>query len=95
MSSIVNKSTDKSSEEMELVKLLGEFIDHRKIIFAITLFFVLFSIIYSLFATPIYQADAMIQIEQKQGNAILSNLSQMLRIVNLYQRPKLHYFNRE
>ncbi|HCT5521234.1 TPA: polysaccharide biosynthesis tyrosine autokinase [Klebsiella aerogenes] len=78
MSSIVNKSTDKSSEEMELVKLLGEFIDHRKIIFAITLFFVLFSIIYSLFATPIYQADAMIQIEQKQGNAILSNLSQML-----------------
>jgi tyrosine-protein kinase Etk/Wzc len=33
--------------------------------------------IYAL-ATPIYQADALIQVEQKQGNAILSNLSQML-----------------
>jgi tyrosine-protein kinase Etk/Wzc len=31
-----------------------------------------------LFATPIYQADALIQVEQKQANAILSNLSQML-----------------
>ncbi|MCP6508426.1 Wzz/FepE/Etk N-terminal domain-containing protein, partial [Klebsiella pneumoniae] len=26
----------------------------------------------------IYQADALIQVEQKQANAILSNLSQML-----------------
>lgn len=34
--------------------------------------------IYALFATPIYQADALIQVEQKQGNALLSNLSQML-----------------
>ncbi|MGZ0857443.1 polysaccharide biosynthesis tyrosine autokinase, partial [Klebsiella pneumoniae] len=31
-----------------------------------------------IFATPIYQADALIQVEQKQANAILSNLSQML-----------------
>ncbi|UMX81532.1 Wzz/FepE/Etk N-terminal domain-containing protein [Klebsiella pneumoniae] len=34
--------------------------------------------IYALFSTPIYQADALIQVEQKQANAILSNLSQML-----------------
>ena len=34
--------------------------------------------IYAIFATPIYQADALIQVEQKQANAILSNLSQML-----------------
>ncbi|HBW7964037.1 TPA: polysaccharide biosynthesis tyrosine autokinase [Klebsiella pneumoniae] len=78
MSSIINKSSDKGSEEIELIKLLGEFIDHRKIIFSITAFFVLLSVCYVLFATPVYQADAMIQIEQKQGNAILSNLSQML-----------------
>jgi tyrosine-protein kinase Etk/Wzc len=35
-------------------------------------------LLYILLATPIYQADALIQVEQKQGNAILSNLSQML-----------------
>ncbi|MCV5390314.1 Wzz/FepE/Etk N-terminal domain-containing protein, partial [Escherichia coli] len=34
--------------------------------------------VYALFATPIYHADALVQVEQKQANAILSNLSQML-----------------
>lgn len=36
------------------------------------------ALVYSLFSTPIYQADSLIQVEQKQANAILSNLSQML-----------------
>ena len=40
--------------------------------------FTLIAIIYALFATPVYQADAMVQVEEKQANAILSNLSQML-----------------
>ncbi|WP_438436194.1 polysaccharide biosynthesis tyrosine autokinase [Klebsiella pneumoniae] len=78
MSSIINKSADKSSEEIELIKLLGEFIDHRRIIVSITAFFVLLSVLYTLFSTPVYQADAMVQIQQKQGNAILSNITQML-----------------
>ncbi|WP_250561131.1 Wzz/FepE/Etk N-terminal domain-containing protein, partial [Escherichia coli] len=38
----------------------------------------LFAILYALLATPIYETDALIQIEQKQGNAILSSLSQVL-----------------
>jgi tyrosine-protein kinase Etk/Wzc len=53
-------------------------IDHRKLIIAITSLFTLVALIYALFATPVYQADALIQVEQKQGNAILSNLSQIL-----------------
>ncbi|EPF4793325.1 polysaccharide biosynthesis tyrosine autokinase, partial [Escherichia coli] len=40
--------------------------------------FTLLALLYAIFATPIYQADALIQVEQKQANAILSNLSQML-----------------
>mgnify|MGYP002639030862 FL=1 len=40
--------------------------------------FTLIAIIYALFATPVYQADAMVQVEEKQANAILGNLSQML-----------------
>lgn len=35
-------------------------------------------LIYILFSTPIYQADALIQVEQKQGNAILNSISQVL-----------------
>jgi tyrosine-protein kinase Etk/Wzc len=53
-------------------------IDHRKLIIAITSLFTLVALIYALFATPVYQADALIQVEQKQGNAILSSLSQVL-----------------
>lgn len=33
MSATINKSADKDSEEIELNKLIGEFIDHRKLIF--------------------------------------------------------------
>ncbi|WP_368843508.1 polysaccharide biosynthesis tyrosine autokinase [Klebsiella quasipneumoniae] len=73
-----NKTTEKESDEIDLGRLIGELIDHRKLIISITALFTLFSLVYALFATPVYQADAMIQVEQKQGNAILSNLSQML-----------------
>nr|WP_227544968.1 Wzz/FepE/Etk N-terminal domain-containing protein [Klebsiella quasipneumoniae] len=59
-------------------RILGEFIDHRKLIVSITALCTLFAIIYALFATPIYQADSTIQVEQKQANAILSNISDML-----------------
>ncbi|WP_258923407.1 Wzz/FepE/Etk N-terminal domain-containing protein, partial [Klebsiella pneumoniae] len=76
---IVNKKTaEKDSDEIELGRLIGELIDHRKLIISITALFTLIALVYALFATPIYQADALIQVEQKQGNAILSNLSQML-----------------
>lgn len=76
---IVNKKTaEKDSDEIELGRLIGELIDHRKLIISITALFTIIALVYALFATPIYQADALIQVEQKQGNAILSNLSQML-----------------
>nr|SCA95778.1 tyrosine-protein kinase [Klebsiella pneumoniae] len=76
---IVNKKTaEKDSDEIELGRLIGELIDHRKLIISITALFTLIALVYALFATPIYHADALIQVEQKQGNAILSNLSQML-----------------
>lgn len=43
------------------------------------------------FATPIYQADALIQVEQKQANAILSNLSQMLPDSQPQSEPEIAY----
>ncbi|HED3585661.1 TPA: tyrosine-protein kinase Wzc [Klebsiella pneumoniae] len=78
MSPVTNKSAIKDADEIDLGRLIGEIIDHRKLIISVTAFFTLCSLIYALFATPIYQADALIQVEQKQGNALLSNLSQML-----------------
>ncbi|YAX27759.1 polysaccharide biosynthesis tyrosine autokinase [Klebsiella pneumoniae] len=78
MSSVINKATSKDDEGLDLGRLLGEVIDHRKLIVSVTSLFTLLALLYAIFATPIYQADALIQVEQKQANAILSNLSQML-----------------
>lgn len=78
MSSVINKSMKKDSDEIDLGRLVGELIDHRKLIISVTALFTLLALVYALFATPIYQADALVQVEQKQANAILSNLSQML-----------------
>lgn len=78
MTSVINKKVDNDSEDIDLGRIIGEVIDHRKLIISITALFTLLALTYALFATPIYQADALIQVEQKQANAILSNLSQML-----------------
>lgn len=79
MSSLVNnKSASPESDEIDLGRLIGELIDHRKLIIAITTAFTVIAVLYALLATPVYQADTLIQVEQRQGNAILSSLSQML-----------------
>ncbi|MDZ5910214.1 Wzz/FepE/Etk N-terminal domain-containing protein, partial [Klebsiella pneumoniae] len=78
MSPVTNKDISKESEGIDLGRLIGELIDHRKLIISVTALFALISLIYALFSTPVYQADALIQVEQKQANAILSNLTQML-----------------
>lgn len=78
MLSVINKNSLKEKDEIDLGRLIGEFIDHRKLIISVSSLFTLLALLYAIFATPIYQADALIQVEQKQANAILSNLSQML-----------------
>lgn len=75
---ITDKNEPSSLEQLDLRRIVGELIDHYKLIIAITSCFAFIAILYVLFSTPIYQANALIQVEQKQGNAILSGLSQML-----------------
>ncbi|HCF7926389.1 TPA: polysaccharide biosynthesis tyrosine autokinase [Klebsiella pneumoniae] len=89
MSSVINKSMKKDSDEIDLGRLVGELIDHRKLIISVTALFTLLSLVYALFATPIYQADALVQVEQKQANAILSNLSQMLHDSQPQSAPEI------
>ncbi|KQN63732.1 polysaccharide biosynthesis tyrosine autokinase [Erwinia sp. Leaf53] len=72
-----NKPNTSQSEEIDLGRLIGELIDHRKVIITVTAIITAITIIYAIFATPIYQSDALIQVEQKQGNAILNSLSQV------------------
>lgn len=78
MTSAKNKTAVKDPDEIDLRRLVGELIDHRKLILSVTSLFTLIALVYALFATPIYQADALVQVEQKQGNALLNSLSQVL-----------------
>lgn len=72
------KPVDGDSGEIDLGRLLGELIDFRKLIICITAGCTVLAVMYALLATPVYQSNALIQVEQKQGNAILSSLSQIL-----------------
>ncbi|HFZ8994535.1 TPA: tyrosine-protein kinase [Citrobacter freundii] len=78
-----------ADNELDLGRLLGELIDHRKLIAGVTAVFTLVALLYALFATPVYQADALVQIEQKQGNALLSSLSQMMPDTSPESAPEI------
>ncbi|MCK6876010.1 MULTISPECIES: polysaccharide biosynthesis tyrosine autokinase [Enterobacter] len=62
--------------EIDLIQLLAEMFDHRVMIACITLLFTVCAGIYAYSVTPIYQADALLQIEAKQDNSLLKSLSQ-------------------
>lgn len=65
------------NHELDLARLLGELIDHRVCILSVTLFFALCGTMYALLASPVYIADAMVQIENKQQNSLLKTLNQL------------------
>ena len=66
------------SSGFDLAHLVGQLVDHRWIIVAVTALFMLLGTLYSLFATPIYSADAMVQVESKNANTVLNDLTQMM-----------------
>ncbi|ROR07730.1 polysaccharide biosynthesis tyrosine autokinase [Erwinia sp. JUb26] len=88
-SAITNKPSPPESNELDLGRFIGELIDHRKLIVFVTLIFAALSVIYALLATPIYQANSLIQVEQNQGNSILSSLSQVLPNVQPQSAPEI------
>lgn len=83
------QGTAAAENEIDLGHLLCELIDHAKLIVGITTLFTVLAVGYALFSTPIYQADAMIQVEQKQGNSLLSSLSQMMPNASLEAAPEM------
>ena len=68
MTAISNKKVKPSStanEEIDLGKIFGVLRDSKKSILAITVVFTLLGLIYSVFATPIYRSDVLIQVDSK------------------------------
>ncbi|MGH8183666.1 MAG: Wzz/FepE/Etk N-terminal domain-containing protein, partial [Rhodanobacteraceae bacterium] len=51
-------------DEIDIRALLGTLADHKRVIIAVTAACFVLSILYVLIATPVYQAKAMVQVEQ-------------------------------
>ncbi len=58
-----------ADDEIDLGRLFGLLLDHKWLIIAITFVFALGGVTYALLATPVYQADALVQVEEKSGMA--------------------------
>ncbi|MFE8154109.1 tyrosine-protein kinase Wzc [Brenneria goodwinii] len=72
------KASETTSDEIDLGRLLGTLLDNRWLIIGVTALFTIIGILYATLATPIYKADALIQVEQNTGNKLLSDISSML-----------------
>ncbi|MFE8148806.1 tyrosine-protein kinase Wzc [Brenneria goodwinii] len=72
------KASETTSDEIDLGRLLGTLLDNRWLIIGVTAVFAIIGILYATLATPVYRADALIQVEQNTGNKLLSDISSML-----------------
>ncbi|BES84173.1 tyrosine-protein kinase [Pectobacterium araliae] len=72
------KVSETHSDEIDLGRLLGTLLDNRWLIIAVTALFTIIGIFYAVLATPVYKTDALIQVEQSQGNSLLNDISSML-----------------
>ncbi|ENU5779174.1 polysaccharide biosynthesis tyrosine autokinase [Vibrio vulnificus] len=63
-------SVDNSSDEIDLGKLLGILLDAKWIILVTTFLFAVGGVAVALLSTPIYKADALLQIEEKSKGGI-------------------------
>ncbi|ARV75449.1 polysaccharide biosynthesis tyrosine autokinase [Vibrio campbellii] len=70
-------SSTPTDDEIDLGKLFGILIDAKWFIVGITLLFATIGIAVALLSTPIYKADALIQIEQKSSGGISAMVGDM------------------
>ncbi|MGX2975277.1 polysaccharide biosynthesis tyrosine autokinase [Ursidibacter arcticus] len=69
----MNKNNN--NDEIDLMKLFGALLDHKWWIILFTLFTTLIGIGYVILATPIYTANASIQVETKSSGGVLKDFA--------------------
>lgn len=79
MSDVTNQQPIASHEdEIDLGRLFGLLLDHKWWIAGITALFAVLGAIYALLATPVYQGDALVQVEQRSSLNPFGELSDVL-----------------
>lgn len=86
---IKHKIITAESDEIDLGRAYGELLDHRKLIIGAAIVSTMLAVTYALFATPVYQANAMVRIEKNQGNAILESINQILPDTQSVAKPEM------
>jgi len=61
------KNLETGSDEFDLAKVFAILFDSKWWIISVTLMFTMIGLCYAILATPIYKADALIQVEQKSS----------------------------
>ena len=77
----VTKSHDQEddNDDIDLMGLLGTLLDHKWLIAGVTGAFMVAGVAYALLATPVYQANALIQVEAKKNDPLgFSDIGSML-----------------
>ncbi|WP_054180265.1 tyrosine-protein kinase Wzc [Trabulsiella odontotermitis] len=66
------------NDEIDIGRLIGTVIEAKWWVLGTTALFGLAAVIYALFATPIYSADALVQIEQNTGSSLVQDINSAL-----------------
>ncbi|NRN27319.1 polysaccharide biosynthesis tyrosine autokinase [Photorhabdus heterorhabditis] len=71
--------THTDSDEIDLGRLLSALFDYRWIIGEVTLLFTVIGLCYALIATPVYKANALLQVEKKSSAlSLVGDMTDML-----------------
>ncbi|WMY75863.1 tyrosine-protein kinase Wzc [Buttiauxella selenatireducens] len=66
------------NDEIDIGRLFGTVLEARWWVLGITAIFAVLATVYALFATPVYKADALVQIEQNAGNSLVNDINSAL-----------------
>ncbi|RON19510.1 polysaccharide biosynthesis tyrosine autokinase [Pseudomonas frederiksbergensis] len=70
---------DDDNDEIDLLGLFGTLIDHKGLIAAVTGAFMVAGVAFAVLATPVFQANALLQVEAKKNDLLgFSDVSSML-----------------
>ena len=78
VSTAPGKQSRQNDDEIDIGFLLGSLWDHRIFIAALTVILALVGFAHATLSTPIYQADALVQIEKKSGTIPGADMAEML-----------------
>ncbi|WFM70010.1 polysaccharide biosynthesis tyrosine autokinase [Halomonas sp. CKK8] len=67
-----------ADDDIDLGRLFGLLIDHKWVIIFVTLLFAVGGVVYALLQPPVYQADALVQVESKNGPNPFEGLESMM-----------------